>query len=436
MGNLNRIASLAIASSLVWLLTFSTVAGQTMRMHFIDVGQGASTLIEFPCAAVLVDTGGESNAQFDSTQHLMDYLRAFFARRTDLNNTFHSLVLTHPHIDHTRGVNDVLSQYKVLNGVTNGQESGSGAVGQKALHDAAKQSGGAIGLAGIQRNDLRAGKGLTNEVIDPVKCADVDPVITALWGSTTTNPGWTAKDFNNLNNHSVAIRVDFGKSSFLVAGDLETAGIADFIAFYSGTSMLKVDVYQVGHHGSYNGTTGAYLQALTPSIAVIAMGTPDRQVKWTAWDYGHPRKVAIDLLQKYVTGIRPETTVQVATGKYQFVPMQVTKAIYGTGWDGPFALEADVNGTWKKVDAASITGSGATSPAGSTASTAGPELININTASADQLTALPTIGPVRAKAIVRYRTAHGAFSSVDDLANVPGIGAATIERIRKLVKTN
>ena len=45
-----------------------------MRVHLIDVGQGAATLIEFSCAAVLVDTGGESNDQFDSTTHLMTYL--------------------------------------------------------------------------------------------------------------------------------------------------------------------------------------------------------------------------------------------------------------------------------------------------------------------------------------------------------------------------
>src|SRR5438552_4155815 len=53
----------------------------TMRAHFIDVGQGAATLLEFPCAAVLIDTGGEANGEFDSTDSLLDYLDDFFARR-------------------------------------------------------------------------------------------------------------------------------------------------------------------------------------------------------------------------------------------------------------------------------------------------------------------------------------------------------------------
>src|ERR1700722_18926821 len=70
---------------------------QSMRLHFIDVGQGASTLIEFPCAAVLVDTGGESNDEFDSTKALTTYLDSFFAQHPAFHNTFASLILTHPH---------------------------------------------------------------------------------------------------------------------------------------------------------------------------------------------------------------------------------------------------------------------------------------------------------------------------------------------------
>src|SRR5262249_5378331 len=57
----------------------------TMRVHFIDVGQGASTLFEFPHDAVLVDTGGEQNAYIDSTKALTAYLDDFFTRRTDLD---------------------------------------------------------------------------------------------------------------------------------------------------------------------------------------------------------------------------------------------------------------------------------------------------------------------------------------------------------------
>lgn len=77
-------------------------AADSMVMHFIDVGQGAATLLEFPCGAMLIDTGGENNALFDSEPKLLAYLNDFFQRRSDLNKTLDALVITHPHIDHTR----------------------------------------------------------------------------------------------------------------------------------------------------------------------------------------------------------------------------------------------------------------------------------------------------------------------------------------------
>ncbi len=59
--------------------------------------------------------------------------------------------------------------------------------------------------------------------------------------------------------------------------------------------------------------------------------------------------------------------------------------------------------------------------------------ININTASAAELDALPGVGEVIAQRIVDYRTANGPFQSVDDLLNVSGIGEVTLEDMRDLV---
>lgn len=62
---------------------------------------------------------------------------------------------------------------------------------------------------------------------------------------------------------------------------------------------------------------------------------------------------------------------------------------------------------------------------------AGP--IDLNAATAEELTALPGIGPVRAAAIVRFREDRGAFRSVDELLDVKGIGPVTLGRLRPLV---
>src|SRR4029453_15316443 len=61
---------------------------------------------------------------------------------------------------------------------------------------------------------------------------------------------------------------------------------------------------------------------------------------------------------------------------------------------------------------------------------AGP--VQLSVATAEQLDSLPGIGPVTAEKIVEYRTAHGAFRSVDELDEVPGIGPSRVEPVRGL----
>ncbi len=59
--------------------------------------------------------------------------------------------------------------------------------------------------------------------------------------------------------------------------------------------------------------------------------------------------------------------------------------------------------------------------------------VNINTAPADSLELLPEIGPVYAQRIVEYRQVNGGFNSIDDLAEIDGIGPKTIAKIAKHV---
>ncbi|WP_457808551.1 ComEA family DNA-binding protein [Kushneria sp. EE4] len=63
-----------------------------------------------------------------------------------------------------------------------------------------------------------------------------------------------------------------------------------------------------------------------------------------------------------------------------------------------------------------------------------PQDININTATAAELTAMPGIGEKKAEAIVADRDNHGAYESADDLSRVSGIGTATVERLRDSVE--
>jgi competence protein ComEA len=65
------------------------------------------------------------------------------------------------------------------------------------------------------------------------------------------------------------------------------------------------------------------------------------------------------------------------------------------------------------------------------AAPAGP--VHLNTATLEQLDALPGVGPVTAQKILDYRAQHGAFTSVDELDAIPGIGPSRLDQLRKLV---
>jgi competence protein ComEA len=78
-------------------------------------------------------------------------------------------------------------------------------------------------------------------------------------------------------------------------------------------------------------------------------------------------------------------------------------------------------------------GGGTQAGSGASPGTSPSAPVDLNSATAEQLDALPGIGPVTAEKIVAYRQEHGPFTSLDDLDAIPGIGPSRIENLRGLV---
>ena len=75
-------------------------------------------------------------------------------------------------------------------------------------------------------------------------------------------------------------------------------------------------------------------------------------------------------------------------------------------------------------------GSSQPSPASSAAPVTPARMVNLNTATTEELDTLPGVGPATARAIVSYRTRRGPFAKVEDLLNIDGIGPKKLESLR------
>ncbi len=335
----------------VVVLSAAPAGAQIMRAHFIDVGQADATLLEFPCGAVLIDAG----TQQDREAELVAFLEDFFDRRSDLERTLNTVFITHAHIDHTRALRDVAENFNIVNYVDNGRvESLSGGGDQRWLIRESQEGRSEVRvrqIADSEVTELPHRNGLRDEFIDSVECSDCDPMIRVLSGGLAENPGWSPGEFSNDNNHSLSIRVDFGESSFLFTGDLEEAAIETMVDYYDGFDTLDVDLYQVGHHGSHNGTTISLMQAMTPHAAVCSVGKwdfgrrPDGSARpFTTFGYGHPRLHVIEMLEDNIAGRRSRPqAVMVAEGARRFKPHRIRDRIYGTGWDGTVSVRATLD---------------------------------------------------------------------------------------------
>ncbi|MBC1209922.1 MBL fold metallo-hydrolase [Listeria booriae] len=278
------------------------------------------------------------------------------------------LLLTHPHSDHIGNADKVIKQYKPKEIWMDGLVFNS-SIYERVI-DAALASD-------AKYKEPRRGEKATFgpfgiQVLSPDKLSD------------------------NANNDSIAIRLTYKDIAAIFTGDAEKGREREMV-----DSGLKLDaqILDLGHHGSSTSNQPYFLDAVKPEVAVYSAEKGN--------SYGHPHREVIQWLKD-----RDIKT-------------------YGTDVEGTVTIETDGKqlhvATEKSGTPAPGNDSGKQKTEEPGESVPMPDKININTATAEQLQYLPSIGPVLADKIIAERP----YRNIDDLKKINGIGQGIVRQIKE-----
>lgn len=237
---------------------------------FVSVGQGDCTHIRVSGRNILIDGGGDPGYGSEEAGNkkegynigektLMPYLLHSGASAVD------AALVTHLHADHYKGISELAKAMPV----------------------------GAIGIP----IDYRGAAEEITDTYDPGRIIYISPdtkleltedvYIDVLWPLTVSDKPLAADD---PNEHNTVYMIHYGSVKIMVTGDLLDEDELRMVKHYEGTDCLKCDVLKVAHHGSKSSSSGAFLDAASPSVAVIQVGAHNF--------YGHPHQQTLERLEK------------------------------------------------------------------------------------------------------------------------------------------
>lgn len=230
-----------------------------LEVDFLNVGQGDAILIKTPFGQNILIDGGPDNAVLSELAKNLPW----WDRRIDL------MILTHPHDDHVAGLIDVMKRYNVKKILYTGVVHS--APNYLAWLELIKEN--KVPLVIIDRpQTVKLGEDCELRIIYP-------------------RLSLLGKAVDNLNNSSLVIKLIYGRTGFLLTGDIETEVERELVK--SGAD-LSADVLKVSHHGSDASNSQEFLEKVKAKIAVIQVGKDN--------DFGHPSLRVIKRLEK--TGAR------------------------------------------------------------------------------------------------------------------------------------
>lgn len=239
-------------------VTYFSLPDNRLHVNILNVGQGDAILIQRGTQQVLVDGGPSAQT---ITNQLGKYM-PFWDRNIEL------VVMTHPDSDHLTGLVEVLRRYNVEKVLSPGFNTTTQLYAEWRELLAEKKIETTVACKG-QSIDL--GNGIVMNVLSPEV------------------PAHFAE---GSDDNSMVMRLVDGKFSFLLTADIYTPAEQYLMA---DRTDLQSTVLKVAHHGSAESTSAGFLNAVSPSVAVISVGKDN--------DYGHPASDTLSRLDD--TALQP-----------------------------------------------------------------------------------------------------------------------------------
>lgn len=219
-----------------------------LKIHYIDVGQAESTLITVGDRTMLIDAG-----EFDSADYLISYVKNQGISRLNY------IVATHPHADHIGAMAKVIESFDVDNFIL------------PDVTHTTKTFEKMILAAQTKKLKLTV-----PEIDDTFSLGDAK--------FTVLSPSPNAK-YEELNDYSVVLKMEFGSKKFMFTGDAEELIEQEIL---DRNADVDVDVLSLGHHGSKTSSSHNFLQATSPEFAIISCAKGNK--------YNHPHEKVIKRL--------------------------------------------------------------------------------------------------------------------------------------------
>jgi beta-lactamase superfamily II metal-dependent hydrolase len=222
-----------------------TTKASSIKIHYIDVGQGDCELIQIEDKNILIDAG-------TSDKKALDYLKSIEIKKIDY------AIATHPHEDHIGSMDDVIKAFDIVNFY-----APKATTNTKTFENMVKS---------LKAKDLKMSVPKIGEEI-------------TVGNAILTFLAPNGDRYEDLNNNSIVVKLKYGNNSFIFMGDAEDISEGEIL---KKQLDIKADILKIGHHGSRSSTTQEFLDKVNPKYAVISCEKGN--------DYGHPHKETLTKL--------------------------------------------------------------------------------------------------------------------------------------------